>query len=141
MLDWGVRRHQESIMKKYLFGWMSIAMMAFTCVGFASCGDDDDDTRKTIDDNVLIGTWVLNFGEEDYCLLTFSENGKVRYREYDNGKWEEDETYNYTYSNNILRMTYSNGEERETIEVISLSKTTLVLKDWPDGGVNTFVRQ
>jgi hypothetical protein len=31
--------------------------------------------------------------------------------------------------------------KKETFEVISLSKDMLVLKDWPDLGVNTFIRQ
>lgn len=89
----------------------------------------------------LIGTWMLNFDEGSYCWLTFNDNGTVRYREYDDGEWEEDELYQYSYINNILQFTYGNGQIRETIEVISLSNTALVLKDWPDGGVNTFIKQ
>ena len=109
-------------------------------VGFASCGDDDGEDDKKIDEVTLVGTWSLNFGPDDYCLLTFYQNGKVKYQEFDDGEWEEDEIYNYTYTNGILRLTYENGKEREVIEVISLS-AKLVLKDWPDGGVNTFVKQ
>ena len=30
-------------MKKYLFGLMTIVMMAIVCVGFTACGSDDDD--------------------------------------------------------------------------------------------------
>lgn len=126
-------------MKKDLLNWMTILMVAIVSVGFLSCGDDDDDEKGgTVS---LVGTWSLNFGPNDYCLLTFNQNGTVKYQEYDDGEWEEEDTYNYTYIDGILRLTYSNGSERETIEVISLSETKLVLKDWPDGGVNTFVRQ
>ena len=129
----------EKKMKKYLLNWMTILMVAIVSVGFVSCGDDDDDEKGgTVS---LVGTWSLNFGTNDYCLLTFYQNGTVKYQEYDDGEWEEEDTYNYTYSNGILRLTYSNGRERETIEVISLSETKLVLKDWPDVGVNTFVKQ
>lgn len=126
-------------MKKYLLCWMTILMVAIVSIGFVSCGDDDDD--KKVENVSIVGTWSLNFSPNDYCLLTFYQNGTVKYQEYDNGKWQEDDTYNYTYSNGILSLTYSNGRKRETIEVISLSETKLVLKDWPDGGVNTFVRQ
>lgn len=127
------------MMKKDLLKWMTILMVVIVNVGFVSCGDDDDDEKGG---NVsLVGTWSLNFGPNDYCLLTFNQNGTVKYQEYDNGEWEEDDTYNYTYSNSILYFTYSNGKKRETIEVISLSETKLVLKDWPDGGVNTFIKQ
>ena len=32
-------------MKKNIFRWLSIFVMAAVCVGFASCGDDDDDVK------------------------------------------------------------------------------------------------
>ena len=126
-------------MKKILLNWMTIMMFAIVSIGFVSCGNDDDDDKKggTVS---LVGTWSLNFGPDDYCLLTFYQNGTVKYQEYDHGQWEEDDTYNYTYNNSILSLTYSDGRKRETIEVISLSETKLVLKDWPDGGVNTFIK-
>ena len=135
-------------MKRNLLSWMTILMVAIVSVGFVSCGDDDnksDDERNTPTGQLgtvsLVGTWQLHFGPNDYCILTFYQNGTVKYQEYDDGEWEEEETLNYTYKNAILRLTYSDGSERETIEVISLSETKLVLKDWPDEGVNTFLRQ
>ena len=30
-------------MKKNIFRWLSIFFLAVVCVGFASCGDDDED--------------------------------------------------------------------------------------------------
>ncbi len=126
-------------MTKNILNKMAILMVSFLSVCFVSCGDDDDDEKGgTVS---LVGTWSLNFGPNDYCLLTFYQNGTVRCQEYDNGGWEEEDTYNYTYIDGILHLTSSNGRERETIEVISLSETRLVLKDWPDGGVNTFIKQ
>ena len=123
-------------MKKNLISWMTILMVAIVSAGITSCGDDDDKNEVS-----LVGTWSLNYDTDDYCLLTFYQNGTVKYQEYDNGEWEQEDIYRYTYANGILRLTYQNGNERETIEVISLSATKLVLKDWPDGGVNTFVKQ
>ena len=33
-------------MKKSIFSWMTIMLMAFVCVGFVACGSDDDDDDK-----------------------------------------------------------------------------------------------
>ncbi len=33
-------------MKKNILNWMTIALMAFVCVGFAACGGDDDDDDR-----------------------------------------------------------------------------------------------
>ena len=90
---------------------------------------------------LLWGTWRMNFGSNSYVLLTFSEDGKVRYQEYDHNEWQTDVTYNYTYSNSSLRMTDSTGKEKGVIAIVSLTSTTLQLQDWPDGGVNTFTKQ
>ena len=126
-------------MKKYLLNWMTILMVAIVSVSFVSCGDDNE--KDGNDEVTILGTWALNFGTDDYCLLTFYPDGTVKYQEYDNGEWDADDTYRYTYSDGILRFIYKNSKIREEIEVISLSATKLVLKDWPDGGVNTFIRQ
>ena len=123
--------------KSIFFSVLAMMMVTMLSVGLASCGDDSESD----DDVTLIGTWSLNFNKDSYCLLTFYQNGTVKYQEYDHGEWKEDEVYHYTYSKGILLITYENGQEREKIEVISLSKDKLVLKDWPDGGVNTFIRQ
>ena len=99
--------------KSIFFSVLAMMMVTMLSVGLASCDDDSES----------------------------DDDGTVRYQEYDHGEWEEDEVYHYTYSKGILLITYENGQEREKIEVISLSKDKLVLKDWPDGGVNTFIRQ
>ena len=116
---------------------MTILMVAIMSVGFMSCSKDDD-VKKTGEVS-LVGTWRYDFST-GYVLFTFSQDGTVRCQEYDHGEWEEDKIYHYTFSNGILRITYEDGRERETIEVISLSDTKLVLEDY-DGGVNTFIKQ
>lgn len=100
---------------------------------------DVDD--EPIDKVSLIGTWRYNFGTNNYVLLTFNQNGTVRYQEYDHGEWQSDDTYFYSYIGNILKFVTNSGNERETIEVIRLTDTELVLKDWPDGGEIIFIRQ
>ena len=110
-----------------------------------SCSKDEK-TNNNADNNTeisIIGQWLLEYdGQNLYCLLTFREDGIVRYQEYDHGVWEKDETYRYTFSNNLMIWTYldNNYDVRESMEVISLTKDFLIFKDWPDGGVNKFVR-
>lgn len=125
-------------MKRKCISWMTILMVAIMSVGFMSCGGGDDDVKKESEVS-LVGTWRYDFST-GYVLFTFSQDGTVRIREYDHGEWERDKVYYYTYSNGILHITYEDGRERETIEVISLSDTKLVLEDY-DGGVNTFIKQ
>ena len=119
----------------------AIMMVAIVSIGFVSCGDDDEKVENGVS---LVGTWSLNF-DGGSCLLIFSQDGTCNYQEYDHGKWETPKTYKYTYKDNILSFTYysesRHQEETETIEVISLSESILILKDWPDGGINKFNKQ
>ena len=49
-------------MKKQLLGWMTIVLMAFVCVTFTGCGDDDDDGGSASIPSGLIGTWYKTSG-------------------------------------------------------------------------------
>ena len=126
-------------MKKNLFRLMALMMVAMLTIGFISCSKDDDD-----DDNStsIVGTWKYQFGKNNYALLTFSQNGICNYYEYDDGE-TDNESASYTYSNSILKITFyqENRYYTETIKVASLTKTTLVLEDFPDGGLCTFTKQ
>lgn len=54
-------------MKKNSFYLLAIMMAAVLCVGFTSCGDDDDDPKNTGND--LVG-WYINYDEimtKDNC--------------------------------------------------------------------------
>lgn len=48
-------------MKKYLFSWMTIALMAFVCVSFTACGGSDDDDNagggNGGGERSLVGSW------------------------------------------------------------------------------------
>ena len=103
--------------------------------------DDNGGEEPTDVDSLLVGVWKMYFGTNDYVLLTFSQDGKVRYQEYDGGVWQHDESYSFIYSNGTLKIIDNIGNEKGTIEVISLSSTTLELRNWPDRGVNTFTKQ
>ena len=60
----------------------------------------------------------------------------MRYYEYDHNKVEKDKTYTYAYSDGWLQMS----KESKPIQVIKLTSTELILKDWPDGGSNIFTK-
>ena len=103
--------------------------------------DDNGGEEPTDVDSLLVGVWKMYFGTNDYVLLTFSQDGKVRYQEYDGGVWQHDESYSFIYSNGTIKIIDNNGNEKGTIEVITLTSTTLELRNWPDRGVNTFTKQ
>ena len=47
-------------MKKTIFGWMTIALMAFVCASFVACGGgSDDDAGGGVNASPLVGTWNL----------------------------------------------------------------------------------
>lgn len=46
-------------MKKFQFRVFAIMIMALVCVGFASCGSDDDDSKnKSNNTSDLVGIWA-----------------------------------------------------------------------------------
>lgn len=59
-------------MKKKIFNWMTIMMMASMCVGFTSCGGDDDNEsvvnygigNNPNPANVLVGTWYASWSTD-----------------------------------------------------------------------------
>lgn len=43
---------------KNYFKLLAMMIMAFVCVGFASCGSDDDDSNNGGVPNELVGIWA-----------------------------------------------------------------------------------
>ena len=52
-------------MKKYLLNWMAIMVVAVVSVGFASCGDDDEEGSNTS----IVGTWAWIERRGDHTLF------------------------------------------------------------------------
>lgn len=51
-------------MKKTMLNWLSIFVLAVVCVGFASCGDDDDDVipgsgGSEVSTKSIVGEWYI----------------------------------------------------------------------------------
>ena len=94
--------------------------------------------------NPLVGTWKANFGSDSWMSFTFNDNGTGAYTEYDNGHWDSyNETFTYTYVNNIITIHWDEDydyEEVETIPVRSLTSTELVM-NFDEEGYRTFYKQ
>ncbi|MBQ8968112.1 MAG: hypothetical protein IJ064_00030 [Bacteroidaceae bacterium] len=65
-------------MKTFKYFAMSLMAVAL-CVGFASCGDDDEEgpTNKSIDASLLKGTWKCVDEDGDYEILDFKTDGRL----------------------------------------------------------------
>lgn len=128
-------------MNKKMMKWLgALALMMMCAFTLSACGgDDDDDNGGGSSSTSLVGTWRMDFGTNSYALLIVNQNGTGQYKEYDHDYWQHDFSFTYTYSNGII---YANGNGRTLeIVVVSHSNTMLVLKDFPDSGNNTFIKQ
>lgn len=105
---------------------------------FGSCSKDDSSNTNTSDEVTIIGSWKYSFGS-GYVTLTFDQDGYVRYYELDGGEVDGDEYWRYVYEDNILTLIIEG--DTENIEVETLSKQKLVLRDWPDSGLCVFIKQ
>lgn len=132
-------------MKKNILNWMTIVLMAFVCVSFVACGDDDDDAGGGTAQvpSELIGEWYKTSGANSYSMVfKFNANktgtGLV--------------THNRIVSIHEMAFTYyyqSNGDvvctgtrvmtDEDGTETVSMSLTFnysaghLVLKSAPNG--------
>ena len=100
-------------MKKYSYLLM-VMLMALVSVGFASCGNDDDEPKGSD----IVGTWQLK-DSDGVILLQFTKDGK--YNEVDIVSDEGvDDLYiyhgTYTLSGNKLTITYVYAYESETVD-------------------------
>ena len=110
-------------MKKLKF--LAMLLMAMTLsFAFTSCSDDDDDVQSP----EIIGTWMYSdsYGTNTF---TFNKNGSFELTEVDYYYGETDTwTGKYKYSNNTLALMFDE-DETEYYTVISISETSLVLRD------------
>ena len=119
-------------MKKYLFSWMTIALMAFVCVSFSACGGDDDDNagggHSSTADGQSTGAFQgakRVFGDNLVKAMTSSSGTRWEFtydakgfmtkaKKTDNSKSKTYE-YNISYSENMISYSrYSDGKFKET---------------------------
>lgn len=123
-------------MKKNWFSLFATMMAVVMCVGFTSCGDDDDE-GGSVDVTVanLVGTWQLQSEEEYDEDGDLEEKGSpsepiyVHFNADNTGcEYERDEddwwTNPFTYTLNGNTLTYGKGSN----EIVTLTTSQLVLK-------------
>lgn len=127
-------------MKKDMFKWLSIFVMAVVCVGFASCGDDDEDngvidnsgdTGVGIISKALTGSWTGKpVGQSGMLVCKFGENGSLDMAVSDahGNATEWHGTYTFTGSSEggIITAKWNDGTE-ESIQVAYIEANTMTL--------------
>lgn len=86
-------------MKKQLFGWMTIVLMVFACVGFVACGDkDDEEGGGDAIPSGLVGSWYKDSGAVKYSMtFTFKADGTGTGYSSHNNIYSED-AFSFTYT-------------------------------------------
>ena len=122
--------------KKILLFMMTILVMVLTCIGFTSCGSDDDDNNSVS----IVGTWECEWNDNDesgYTVLIFNSNGTGILRDYYyEGKKErldEEEYFDWIFDEDTMKLKLLFGDEVETWRVEMLTSRKLVI----DGDVFT----
>lgn len=105
-------------MKKQLFSWMTIALMAVVCVGFAACGGDGDGGSGTgSGSSSLSGKWKkISEREARYQL---EENGKWIVTE-DEGEKASTSGSGFIFDGKNARLVYFNSDGSYTLETDDL---------------------
>lgn len=105
--------------RKFFWSMLTFMMVTVLCVGFASCGDDDDDGT-----NIAVGTWVKQEGRRSYTL-TFRSNGNgtmiYKYEDSYSGTETDSEKFSYTITGNnkgIITFDYYDSYSGSSKEVI-----------------------
>lgn len=62
----------------------AMMIMALVCVGFASCGSDDDESN--IGNTALVGTWTQQYNKIGVIGIKLTADGKAYYNEWNKGK-------------------------------------------------------
>ena len=119
-------------MKKNIFNWMTIALMAFMCVGFAACGGSGDDGsnggyQQGAGNNVLVGTWKCSTTHpwDIQATLIFKSDGSGSIDRID--RWSNDdgnfvETYSAQFRYSIL--TVDANTQSGYVRIVITSNTT-----------------
>ena len=123
-------------MKKYNY-FLMVMLMALVSVGFAACGDDDDEPKVSD----IVGTWQMT-DDEGVTLLQFTKDGKFNEVDIVSEEGVADlYIYHgtYTLSGDKLTVTYVYDYESETVDcTYSVKGDKLSITD--DGFTSTFTR-
>ena len=97
--------------KKNYLHLMAIMIVAMLCVGFASCGSDDEEKDEEKVSSPLIGTWE-NGTSEAGAVIVFKSNGTIIWDSNVNGKTRHSEgTYDASSGSKGVVKIYWSGEK------------------------------
>lgn len=135
-------------MKKCLFSWMTIMVVAIVSVGFVSCSKDDDDDFTSNSElvNHLQGTWQFQKGTENMMGMTITMDRsslsqmKAQMEQAIGEKiefWDETLTFNGSKVNGVSykldgRKIILDGIDESdgfTVSIKSITSSTLVLRE------------
>ena len=133
-------------MKKFQFRVFAMMIMALVCVGFASCGSDDDDGKnKSNNTSDLVGIWAQYHQEYTtgsylghYIGIKLDANGEAAYTE-----WGNNDTPNWNYTggakwsvkDNVLTISAPNGSVAySSFFTLSSDKKTITFAGDTTGG-------
>lgn len=121
-------------MKKFFNRCTMLFMAMALCVGFAACSDDDEEEEPIdiTESATIIGTWKAVDEESTIQILCLGENGVIKSSDNknpDNVDSQWDESYEYNEKKAVIY--WNIGGEIETLKIISLTKTKLVV-NWTD---------
>ena len=129
-------------MKKFQFRVLAMIMMALVCVGFVSCGDDDDDDGlANLDETsqLIVGSWYRNSSYGTYSWQ-FNADGTCEYYYpaidkttvlVKKGNWS------YNWKTETLTTTIDNMNYL----LLNVSETSLSLTSMNGGGTVTWKRR
>lgn len=126
--------------------WIKMAFVAILlCVGFAACSSDDEETTSS---NSIVGSWKYewknNNGSVGYALMTFNNDGKGHYFEFDDGEVDGDEDICYYYNKEQNLLGYCSADEdpstaqKYATRIIWQDKNTFT---WDEDGGSVWKRQ
>lgn len=139
---------------KNYFKLLAMMTMAFVCVGFASCGSDDDDKSNNGGvPNELVGIWAqYHKGSATawYIGIKLDANGEAAYTEWDikeSPNWNYMSGGKWSVKDNVLTLTAPNGSVAYSsfFTLSSDGKTITFAGDTTEGHFSTlkgdFVKQ
>ena len=126
-------------MKKNQFRVFAMMIMALVCVGFASCGSDDDGKNESNNSSALVGIWSqYHQGSATawYIGIKLDANGEAAYTE-----WDIKDTPNWkggakwSVKDNVLTISDPNGSVAySSFFTLSSDKKTITFAGDTTGG-------
>lgn len=126
---------------------MSFMMFIVASVCVSSCKSDPEETTPPKQEVApsIVGKWRWNYSDKGYIILTFNADGTGSHYWFEAPESEWARNFRYEYKDKTLRYTYFSAsiqnDVTEYYDIISLTSTTLKIKDFTFEGISSFTRQ